>query len=608
MPSAVNHPGVYTREVPSGVRTISGVATSITAFVGRTARGPVNVATVVNGFADFERIFGGLWKDSALPFGVRDFFVSGGAQAIIVRLYHADPGDAKGVPATRQVLDVGALKFVAANEGRWGLRLRVAVDVDNLSEDVATALGVAKVDLFNVTITDTGPGDHVEQHANLTVKDSSRRVDKVLAGSSDLIRYSGTPDAQVTIAPGRDPIGTKEKMLADAVKSVSDKEIADPAADVTTDKAAVSTAQELLDDALSKASDAISDGTPLALLDFIPQNGETDKTGLYALEHSDLFNLLVIPPYRPVTDTIDVDPALIAAAAAYCEKRRAMLIIDAPKDWTSASVARSKFNDASNDAVGTRSRNAALYFPRLVQSNPLRRNLPEVFAASGAVAGTFARTDATRGVWKAPAGPDANLMGVLSLSIAMTDGENGELNRLGINCLRSFAGGQVIWGGRTLRGSDQLADEYRYVSVCRTALFIEESLFRGLKWVVLEANDELLWAQIRLDVGAFMHDLFRRGAFQGTSPSDAYFVKCDKETTIQTDIDLGIVNILIGFAPLKPGEFVVVKLQQVARQMEIEPLPIAPGGPSRAHQPEGPIPRSQFEGSERRPRLRRRTR
>jgi Bacteriophage tail sheath protein len=144
------------------------------------------------------------------------------------------------------------------------------------------------------------------------------------------------------------------------------------------------------------------------------------------------------------------------------------------------------------------------------------------------------------------------------------------LNPIGINCLRAFAAtGRVVWGARTLRGSDQLSDEYKYIPVRRTALYIEESLYRGLKWVVFEPNDEPLWAQIRLNAGAFMHSLFRQGAFQGSSPRDAYFVKCDKETTTQNDIDLGIVNIVVGFAPLKPAEFVVIKLQQIAGQIEV---------------------------------------
>jgi hypothetical protein len=177
----------------------------------------------------------------------------------------------------------------------------------------------------------------------------------------------------------------------------------------------------------------------------------------------------------------------------------------------------------------------------------------------------MARTDSQRGVWKAPAGLDATLNGAAELTVKLTDGENGQLNPLGVNCLRSFpAVGRVVWGARTLRGADILASEWKYVPVRRTALFIEESLYRGTQWVVFEPNDEPLWAQIRLNVGAFMQNLFRQGAFQGRTPREAYFVKCDKETTTQTDINLGIVNIVVGFAPLKPAEFVVIKIQQIA--------------------------------------------
>jgi phage tail sheath protein FI len=171
-------------------------------------------------------------------------------------------------------------------------------------------------------------------------------------------------------------------------------------------------------------------------------------------------------------------------------------------------------------------------------------------------------------VWKAPAGIDATLRGVVELEVKLTDRENGLLNPTGVNCLRAFPEiGRVVWGARTLRGADSLASEWKYVPVRRLALFIEESLFRGTKWVVFEPNDEPLWAQIRLNVGAFMQNLFRQGAFQGTSPRDAYFVKCDRETTTQNDINLGVVNIVVGFAPLKPAEFVVIKLQQMAGQI-----------------------------------------
>ena len=151
------------------------------------------------------------------------------------------------------------------------------------------------------------------------------------------------------------------------------------------------------------------------------------------------------------------------------------------------------------------------------------------------------------------------------LEHTLTDDENGLFNPDGINNLRTFRdAGSVVWGSRTLRGADILGDEYRYIAVRRLALDLEENLYRNTQWVVFEPNDEPLWAQIHTSLGAFMQDLFRRGAFQGRTPRDAYFVQCDSDTTTQYDIDRGVVNIKVGFAPLKPAEFVVISIQQKA--------------------------------------------
>jgi len=335
---------------------------------------------------------------------------------------------------------------------------------------------------------------------------------------------------------------------------------------VPADIAAAETAVKTAEDATHA-----SDGD---LLDPGTYEGSKDnKTGLFALDKADLFNLLCIPPDgRANSGKDDTDIAVYQAALSYCHDRRAMLIVDPPAVWSAdgnvnaAGDAKKHLPDLG--LTGENARNAALYFPRVRESDPLRDGQLDTFAPCGIVAGIMARTDTTRGVWKAPAGLDATLSGVQALDVNLNDGENGLLNPLGINCLRFFpVAGRVVWGSRTLRGADQLADEYKYVPVRRTALFLEESLYRGLQWVVFEPNDEPLWAQIRLNVGAFMQSLFRQGAFQGTTPRDAYFVKCDSETTTQTDINLGIVNIIVGFAPLKPAEFVVVKLQQMAGQI-----------------------------------------
>lgn len=391
-----NVPDVDVNEQPAGVHGISGAPTSITAFIGRARRGPVDAPIAINSFGDFERRFGKLWKESALGFAVRDFFLNGGRDALVVRL---------------------------------------------------------------------------------------RR----------------------------------------------------------------------------------SDGGPLRRSDFIGAGKENAGRGLYALNQADLFNLLCIPGYKDTGLGFDVDKELISAAARYCEGRRAMLLVDSPASWRTSAAAKAGIAIG----VGTKSKNAALFFPRLRQPNPEQNNQKQDFGPSGAVAGVFARTDAQRGVWKAPAGLEATLVGVPEVAVSLTDSENDELNPLAVNCLRDFpVAGKVIWGARTLAGADQAGSEWKYIPVRRTALFIEESLYRGTKWVVFEPNDEPLWSQIRLNAGAFLQTLFRNGAFQGPSPREGYFVKCDRETTTQDDVDRGVVNIIVGFAPLKPSEFVVIKIQQIAGQIE----------------------------------------
>ena len=554
MPVQVSYPGVYVQEIPSGVRTITGVATSITAFVGRTLYGPDNEPILLNSYGDFERIFGGLWGGSTLSYAVRDFFLNGGGQAIVVRLYNEDT-TANAKPA-RSKLNVGPFRLEATDKGAWGASLRASIDTA-VSADVAARLGLTPQDLFNLTVTEVDASDRVvarEVFRNLSVKDGPQRIDNVLRAQSKLVRWSGTwpPNPMPAIAAADDDVTKAQKQLATA--NAANPPVANE----------VNAAQQAV--AAAKGAMIANDGLPLTLKDnFNPSQAQAQKRGLFALEKADLFNLLCIPPY---TTSNDVETGLISLAAAYCEQRRAMLVVDPPSNWVDVATAQSKFTDTGNDFVGTRSRNAALFFPRLRIPDPLLNNQVGEFAPCGAVAGVFARTDAARGIWKAPAGLDASLNGVPQLRTVLTDAENGQLNQLGINCLRSFpAAGRVVWGARTLRGADQLADEYKYIPVRRTALYIEESLYRGLQWVVFEPNDEPLWAQIRLNVGAFMHTMFRQGAFQGASPRDAYFVKCDSEVTTQDDINRGVVNVLVGFAPLKPAEFVIISIQQMAGQI-----------------------------------------
>jgi hypothetical protein len=520
MAVALSYPGVYIDEVPSGVRAITGVSTSITAFIGRARRGRGNFPVRVQSFAEFERVFGGLWAVAPMTYAVQQFFRNGGTDALIVRVH------CNGI-ASILTLPVD-FHLVAASEGAWGGQLRVRIDHDTRPP----VAGEAADSLFNLTVKDMQTGA-VERFANVSTDPLHRRfVTQVLEQESNLIRIAapGTVPATRPDAHGAPPAG------------------ADP----------------LEDDASSTRFGGGDDGTDIGDAQVSGAGLENARQGIWALDHADLFNLLCIPPYR---DDLDVGQTTWDAATAYAKRRRGLVIVDPPAGWDEPADITGA---AGLDTVVTRHENAAIYFPRVRVADPAQENRLRTFAPCGAVAGVFARTDTARGVWKAPAGTEATLSGVAELSVNLTDQQNGLLNPLGVNCLRALRDvGRVVWGARTLVGSDRLASEWKYVPVRRTALYIEESLYRGTQWVVFEPNDEPLWAQIRLNVGAFMHGLFRQGAFAGTTPRDAYFVKCDRETTTSTDQNLGIVNILVGFAPLKPAEFVVIRIQQIVPAQQL---------------------------------------
>jgi phage tail sheath protein FI len=247
-----------------------------------------------------------------------------------------------------------------------------------------------------------------------------------------------------------------------------------------------------------------------------------------------------------------------------------LLLIDPPAAWTTklkaGQIGKISPTDLGNFAP-TNATCAAVYFPRLLQPDPANPAQTFTHAPSGAIAGIFAATDAAVGVWKAPAGTTHPLQNVLGLELTLTDAQNGVLNPLGINCLRTFsAEGEVLWGARTLAGTDTTDSDYKYIPTRRLALFIEASLYQGTQWVVFEPTAEPLWAQLRLSVGAFLQTLFTQGALLGTTPTQAYFVKCDNENNTPADIANGVVNITVGFAPVHPAEFLVIQIQQLAGQ------------------------------------------
>lgn len=515
MAPTLETPGVYVNEIPAGVPPSQDVPTSIAAFIGRAAMGPVNEAVQLNSFGDYQRIFGGLSADSAVSYAVSAFFSNGGGQAVVARLF-APPDD--GTCTATVALSPGDLVLQAASPGTWGNGLSAAADVDGITAETAKALGVADpADLFNLTVTVTLPGGAVttERFVNVTLNPAypALLLRNVLAAESRFVLL-GSGDA----VPPAGATGTA------------------------------------------------SGGRDSATLPMIAYLGDQSQhTGLYALDHVPVFNILSIPPDQ---DGVDTPPLVYQTAAAYCVTRRAMLIIDPPVGWQTAFDDRDVAAISRSDLGGfgaDEARNSAVYFPQVMAADPLNDGQIRAFPPSGYVAGIWAQTDNETGVWKAPAGIAAPLNGVSGFSALLNDDQTGLLNPQGINCLRSFpVYGPVVWGARTMAGADQLADDYKYIPVRRLALYIENWLAQNTQWAVFEPNDETLWAALRLQIGNFMNSLFRQGGLAGSSANDAYFVTCDASTTTVSDIEQGIVNVVVGFAPMKPAEFVVLSFQQRA--------------------------------------------
>lgn len=534
MPQTLTYPGVYIEELPSGVHTITGVATSIAAFIGWANQGPTNKAVLVESWSDFQTQFGGLTNTTGLPnylgYSVNQFFGNGGQQTYIIRIVWTDSATASAVGV------LGNWKVYANNPGAWGNYVWINIPFVSPQgrfgvQVLYSANGIpaqAKV-VENFVNLSTNPTD--PQYVVTVINNDSQYISFVNPANptKTLPPFTGTIELtpSLTSPPGWPP-GVQLYGGADGRTLIPGD---------------------------GKFEIALGpDASPTSTKDF----------GLRLLDRVDIFNLLCVPG--------ETDAPTISILQEYCTNMRALYIVDCPETVTTAGLTNTGpvgTNDTGGLLTGQYSPNSAYYYPWVQAPDPLAGNRPTLFPPSGFVAGVYAATDASRGVWKAPAGIDASLTGVSGLQYNLTDLENGDLNIQAINCLRQFkVYGDVVWGARTLQGNDQAGSQWKYVPIRRLALYLESSLYDGTQWVVFEPNDETLWGQIRLNVGSFMQGLFLQGAFQGTTPSEAYFVKCDSENNPQSSIDLGVVNILVGFAPLYPAEFVVIQIQQIAGQTQ----------------------------------------
>lgn len=520
MPVTPSFPGIYIEELPSSARTITAAATSIAVFIGYThpfKTKPENFgkAVLILNFTEYEREFGGLFHndrlESHVPYAVQQFFLNGGSIAYVVGL-QAQLHDGFLAPTTTEfsaaTKDVGGIRFTAREPTDSGHEMKVTVTVlDPLAPTTA-----------DITVT---YGARAETFRSVKIADMEAtggepaRFNKL----SSLVSVAPTPPA-VTVGPTFTATAAPQPLTGPVVSATA--------------------------------------------YTFFPG----DFTAVFAddssLDKVDLFNLMVLPGVAA--------SGIWSQALAFCEKKRAFLIMDPPPNASADSTdgGMTPIVDVVTSGKVPTSANGAIYFPYLKSIDSLTGQSMRL-PPSGFVAGIFARTDLNRGVWKAPAGLETtvnNTVGVVEEG-RLTDLRAGVLNNAAVNALRTFPGvGTVVFGARTLVAPNPAFQQWKYVPVRRMALFIEQTLYRNLGWVVFEPNDEPLWVAVRTSIDAFMLSLFRQGAFQGSMPSQAFQVKCDSSTTTQTDIDNGIVNIQVAFRPLKPAEFVVIKLAQLAGQVQ----------------------------------------
>ncbi|MDA9504167.1 hypothetical protein XI09_05190 [Bradyrhizobium sp. CCBAU 11386] len=528
MPITPTFPGIYILEAPASGHTVTPAPTNKTVFIGythplKTPAENLDKPVEIFSFAEYARQFGGFvrseaFADPANQFGdmaiaINQFFLNGGSDAFVVSL------DSNALPRSGATVPIGGgIVFTALEitDGTWKMDVTVRPIADTLSPP--------RDELADVVITyrpSSGKGAIIETYRRVSTDPGSPNfVEHKINGVSQLVTVSvGSP-------PALWPAQQEKKLFPDLAMASGFFSAAD-------------------------FNRVLQQDTPL---DKLP-----------------IFNLMVIPGVS--------DPLVLNEALAFCELKRAFFIMDPPKD-RSADGFLPEFPNTIQDFVNgpdiPHSKNGALYFPYLNSPDPitgLAKNpdtgKPYEIPPAASVAGIYAATDVARGVWKAPAGFQAvtrNTLGVVERG-RMTDPRQGVLNPLGVNCLRDFPNiGTAVFGARTLVTTTD--EQWRYVPVRRMALFLEQTFYANLKWVIFEPNAEPLWSAIRGSLDAFMLGLFRQQAFKGESPSEAFKVLCDAHTTTAADIDNGIVNILVGFAPLKPAEFVVITLSQLAGQTQ----------------------------------------
>ena len=491
-------PGIQVAEEPGPEHSIARASTAITAFVGRALRGPCNQPVTLASFADFQRLFGGLWQPSMLGYAVEQFFENGGREAIIVRVANGASPKTLTLPAGE-----GTLTLEATCPGTREY-LRASVDYDNI-------------------------GENEEDRFNLVVQRIRTPGSEFVEDQEIYRRLSVDP------AVGRSyvPIGLADSAL---VRFVGEVPAARPDRTLHAHGGLVGYVQ---------SNPNGDDGAPPTDYDII--GSATEGTGLHALKGVESFNFLCIPP---LTRDVDVGPSALMVAARLVRERSALLIVDPPAAWTSAEAALEAMHDWY-----FASQNAVMYFPRIVAYDRLRGR-HETFAPSGAVAGMLARHDETWPVWSPAEGEDAILRAGYRPLCAVADAERARLAYAGINTLQSVRSSvRLGLSPRTLCGPSAESPDWKYLSARRLALFILNSIERGTRWVLFDQNGPDLWRRVTARVEEFLAGLEAAGAFIGHAQDEAYFVACDERLNDGSAAHAGSVRLLFGFAAARSGDY-----------------------------------------------------
>ncbi|MFW9918567.1 MAG: phage tail sheath family protein [Candidatus Thorarchaeota archaeon] len=626
-PVQTSYPGVYIQEVPTVARTIAGVSTSITVFIGLASAetsNPLKPKRIVS-YQEYEREFGPPHPNSDLASSVRMFFQNGGSVCYIINIID------DAVFASNTVKSAGGseiLEFKTVARGRIGNLFSVKLSKKNGTYDVDVFLDNLKVEtikdcelLGSDNAASFTKKCEKSEYIRCETKDATKVIDTFasnLVNSEKL--YAKLVDGRDNSLPTVDVCAQKYK---DAIDNLSDIDIFNLMIITRLDEVAPEDAtapvisfRQPLNNAIvdeDQTGDGVSD-LPIDIdvvwtcddpnAKFELYLNDANRVDLIAGSVTHTYQVAAVGGYTikliaidtkgntstaSVTFTVSDQPDFVGAgwdslppaivpsvgmtdqayrdilekASPYCKQRRAFLLIDPLSTWTTKDITTAQLLEIRDKVEDEY---CALYFPHIVirEYNPVeKKSSDKKIGPAAAVAGIISDVDASRGVWKAPAGINTDITGVESVSVTLIDEHNGVLNLQAVNCLRTFPAGTVVWGARTVAGFQE--GEWKYIPIRRLALYIEESLYRGTQWVVFEPNDEPTWAAVRATVTDFMMDLFRKGAFQGSSPKEAFFVKCDKDTTTERDRNLGVLNIIIGFAPLKPAEFVVIQIQQISQ-------------------------------------------